>query len=217
MPPLRSLDEPPRFGFNARLHATSSAFAGHSGRVAQLVEQGIENPRVGGSIPSPATMFSKARFARSGLSFCLRRGAQPSPHIVTCEQKTHEARARDFVRVRGDRSSPDCECDAPADKIENRERKPAWPRARFDYLSISPSPPTKPGKNRRHFRAGNMAEQLPEAMKNQRVFSGIVIFSCRRTGIAVDGLSIYSAGPKAPSIAPGVDFFAQAVVQTRCA
>jgi hypothetical protein len=26
------------------------------GRVAQLVEQGIENPRVGGSIPSPATM-----------------------------------------------------------------------------------------------------------------------------------------------------------------
>ena len=27
------------------------------GRVAQLVEQGIENPRVGGSIPSPATIF----------------------------------------------------------------------------------------------------------------------------------------------------------------
>ena len=29
-----------------------------SGRVAQLVEQGIENPRVGGSIPSPATISS---------------------------------------------------------------------------------------------------------------------------------------------------------------
>jgi hypothetical protein len=29
---------------------------GLHGRVAQLVEQGIENPRVGGSIPSPATM-----------------------------------------------------------------------------------------------------------------------------------------------------------------
>jgi hypothetical protein len=28
------------------------------GRVAQLVEQGIENPRVGGSIPSSATMYS---------------------------------------------------------------------------------------------------------------------------------------------------------------
>lgn len=27
-----------------------------NGRVAQLVEQGIENPRVGGSIPSPATI-----------------------------------------------------------------------------------------------------------------------------------------------------------------
>jgi hypothetical protein len=27
----------------------------YPGRVAQLVEQGIENPRVGGSIPSPAT------------------------------------------------------------------------------------------------------------------------------------------------------------------
>ena len=31
------------------------------GRVAQLVEQGIENPRVGGSIPSPATR-SRLRF-----------------------------------------------------------------------------------------------------------------------------------------------------------
>jgi hypothetical protein len=29
---------------------------GARGRVAQLVEQGIENPRVGGSIPSPATI-----------------------------------------------------------------------------------------------------------------------------------------------------------------
>ncbi len=29
------------------------------GRVAQLVEQGIENPRAGGSIPSPATMFKR--------------------------------------------------------------------------------------------------------------------------------------------------------------
>jgi hypothetical protein len=28
--------------------------------VAQLVEQGTENPRVGGSIPSPGTTFSEA-------------------------------------------------------------------------------------------------------------------------------------------------------------
>lgn len=34
-----------------------------SGRVAQLVEQGIENPRVGGSIPSSATIC-KPSFAR---------------------------------------------------------------------------------------------------------------------------------------------------------
>ena len=27
------------------------------GRIAQSVEQGIENPRVGGSIPPPATIF----------------------------------------------------------------------------------------------------------------------------------------------------------------
>ena len=32
------------------------------GRVAQSVEQGIENPRVGGSIPSSATII-EARFA----------------------------------------------------------------------------------------------------------------------------------------------------------
>ena len=32
--------------------------ATQQGRVAQLVEQGIENPRVGGSIPSPATLLT---------------------------------------------------------------------------------------------------------------------------------------------------------------
>lgn len=30
------------------------------GRVAQLVEQGTENPRVGGSIPSPATNIKRS-------------------------------------------------------------------------------------------------------------------------------------------------------------
>src|SRR5678815_131821 len=47
------------------------------GRVAQLVEQGIENPRVGGSIPSPATIDSKIlwspRLMRSGLGKRRRR------------------------------------------------------------------------------------------------------------------------------------------------
>lgn len=36
----------------------------YGGWVAQLVEQRIENPRVGGSIPSPAT----SRFNKIGLS-----------------------------------------------------------------------------------------------------------------------------------------------------
>jgi hypothetical protein len=40
----------------------------YPGRVAQLVEQGIENPRVGGSIPSPATIDStKKPTPSSGL------------------------------------------------------------------------------------------------------------------------------------------------------
>lgn len=40
-------------------HRPRSRKAIKPGRVAQLVEQGIENPCVGGSIPSPATMFFK--------------------------------------------------------------------------------------------------------------------------------------------------------------
>ena len=59
----------------------------HLGRVAQLVEQGIENPRVGGSIPSPATMYFNdlghlhrmVFFVVSGL--CPDRGSTPSSNI----------------------------------------------------------------------------------------------------------------------------------------
>ena len=40
---------------------------GSLGRVAQLVEQGIENPRVGGSIPSSATTYT---FKNKGLQKC---------------------------------------------------------------------------------------------------------------------------------------------------
>ena len=43
-----------------------------SGQVAQLVEQGIENPRVGGSIPSLGTIIKSPAFAGlflSGLSY----------------------------------------------------------------------------------------------------------------------------------------------------
>jgi hypothetical protein len=39
--------------------ATAERPCSRFGQVAQLVEQGIENPRVGGSIPSLATIFPK--------------------------------------------------------------------------------------------------------------------------------------------------------------
>src|SRR2546430_9953443 len=43
----------------------------HHGWVAQLVEQRTENPRVGGSIPSPATIFLTA--AQAGIEFIIDR------------------------------------------------------------------------------------------------------------------------------------------------
>ena len=44
--------------YNARL-ANSVALL-HVGRIAQSVEQRIENPRVAGSIPAPATNFTNS-------------------------------------------------------------------------------------------------------------------------------------------------------------
>ena len=63
-----------------RSHPYHSA-ALHPGRVAQLVEQGIENPRVGGSIPSPATMYFKTLQNPHKLRvFCLcqKRSIDPT-------------------------------------------------------------------------------------------------------------------------------------------
>ena len=64
-----------------RVLATQAMHCGKRGRVAQLVEQGIENPRVGGSIPSPATMkfkglqrcrpFSFLKLGRLVPTWCL--------------------------------------------------------------------------------------------------------------------------------------------------
>ena len=53
------LDESNLNGSNTRPFAAafSAPACKHKGRVAQLVEQGIENPRVGGSIPSSATIL----------------------------------------------------------------------------------------------------------------------------------------------------------------
>ncbi len=53
--------------YDARPRTGTAAL--RSGRVAQLVEQGIENPRVGGSIPSSATILSGLA-AMQALFFC---------------------------------------------------------------------------------------------------------------------------------------------------
>ncbi|MCW0453325.1 hypothetical protein NB721_002411 [Xanthomonas sacchari] len=53
-----------------------------SGRVAQLVEQGIENPRVGGSIPSSATILSGLA-AMQALFFC-REGLRHLHALAVC-------------------------------------------------------------------------------------------------------------------------------------
>ena len=55
-----SLDAQEPRRFNTRpFEVTTSKFA----QVAQLVEQGIENPRVGGSIPSLGTIIKSPAFA----------------------------------------------------------------------------------------------------------------------------------------------------------
>ena len=55
-----SLDAQEPRRFNTRpSEVTTSKFA----QVAQLVEQGIENPRVGGSIPSLGTIIKSPAFA----------------------------------------------------------------------------------------------------------------------------------------------------------
>ena len=59
-----------------RVLATQASCCRLSGRVAQLVEQGIENPRVGGSIPSSATI-SKPSSARL-----------PGSHRICCSPVT---------------------------------------------------------------------------------------------------------------------------------
>ena len=46
----------------------------HAGRIAQSVEQRIENPRVAGSIPAPATKFiTAAKTVSKASDFSLHR------------------------------------------------------------------------------------------------------------------------------------------------
>lgn len=54
----------------ARLCRWSASRMCRTGQVAQLVEQGIENPRVGSSILSLATMYAEKGALRGAL-FCV--------------------------------------------------------------------------------------------------------------------------------------------------
>ena len=61
-----ALDALPRLVFNCALFfARPRRTAASRGQVAQLVEQGTENPRVGGSIPSLATIYLNGLLERS--------------------------------------------------------------------------------------------------------------------------------------------------------
>ncbi len=56
-------------------------------RIAQSVEQGIENPRVLGSIPSPGTTLIKVRWL--GLENLNGRYVEPGRTIDVAGQSTH--------------------------------------------------------------------------------------------------------------------------------
>jgi hypothetical protein len=77
----------PHAGFHKNFRETPAKFknlvydaASFDGLVAQLVEQRIENPRVGGSIPPQATilLFQHAsKLPKSSKNQCLRRDSLP--------------------------------------------------------------------------------------------------------------------------------------------
>ena len=93
-----SLDGPASSRCNTRL--SRGVLPQADGRVAQLVEQGIENPRVGGSIPSPATIIPKRFLLESNRRARFDDSPHPwgSPFAVL--------RASYAVRIRSVRPRP---------------------------------------------------------------------------------------------------------------
>ncbi len=74
-------------------------------RIAQSVEQGIENPRVSGSIPSPGTIFRRTRLWRvfafwGGLSIELRSIIRPGLTLRASAKALFNAAPAPVVRVR---------------------------------------------------------------------------------------------------------------------
>ena len=79
----------------------------HQGQVAQLVEQGIENPRVGGSIPSLATtslLLTAALAMACGGDDCESLCTQVAQRLGTCVREWptgwEEVEARGFADFR---------------------------------------------------------------------------------------------------------------------
>ena len=64
-------------GSNPTLSAKTNA------QIAQSVEQGTENPRVGGSIPPLGTIFKNGRIAQLGEHLPYKQGVIGSSPIVT--------------------------------------------------------------------------------------------------------------------------------------
>ena len=77
-----SLDGPASSRCNTRL--SRGVLPQADGRVAQLVEQGIENPRVGGSIPSPATIIPKRFLLESNRRARFDDSPHPWGHPSLC-------------------------------------------------------------------------------------------------------------------------------------
>src|SRR5690606_29446316 len=97
--PRTKVEQPARSALTAtgRIALIAPSFA----RIAQLVEQGIENPRVGGSIPPPGTIYIFPDVHR--ITGELRRaGILPvflCPHVHACLYTVQPFRGTFWVSV----------------------------------------------------------------------------------------------------------------------
>ena len=71
-------------------HKSGTFLVRKDARVAQLVEQRIENPRVGGSSPPPGTTFLRKSMVALNHSFCRLLSINMSlwPEMAICHSKS---------------------------------------------------------------------------------------------------------------------------------
>ena len=98
-------------------------------QVAQLVEQGIENPRVGGSIPSLGTTVPEKRLLRDGATACHPRQGRHSRHRYPTE--TQQCSGCPSCAERAARSSSEPPAGSvvpcpPCGRPLGRARRPRW-------------------------------------------------------------------------------------------